>query len=519
MAVYSALSGGGGPSNSYFERVYVSPRSLAFGYVTEDKSLPFSVYNASRSSSASWTLYDDSALGGSGVSITNSPTLPLSIPALTGYTYSLTATTSGPPEVSASAEFQTTPPPVESMLPVTLKRAVILPFEPESPVAETMTWVTDVLPARDGSEQRRALRETPRLTFEMSIFVDDSSRRRLANILMGKQHSVLGLPAWWNIARLSADISVSDTTISVVQTSYRDFRVGSLAIVLVDDSDWEVLEIASISTNSITFTSGFTKAFSKNTAKVMPVYAGYLNSLIQRERYRVDLERWLLSFRVYDNSLNIESTTDWNTYDDGTNTRVLLDTPNLVDGPYTTDSLSRKIQIVDADGVGIQKQYSYEQISKPQSQWGHVTQDMRGLWSLRQLLYALRGRYKSFWLPTFAEDIVPRSPGITASGLFISINNVGYTKHIKSNSPRNNIRLTLNDGTKITRKVTSSTELSPLVEVLSVSSAWGVTASNDEIVRVEFIEQHRFNSDEILITHRTGTGTASVTVPTRAVIN
>jgi len=504
-------------TNNYFENVYVLPASMNFGIVLSTVTQDVTVYNAYRESDVSWTVYDDSALG-IGTSLVGIPSLPHTFTPLSGDVYTFTVTTDGPPFVDASLLF-TFSPGGTTALPVTFQRAVVFPYEPETPVVETMNWVTDVLESRDGTEQRRALRETPRLVFDMQIFVHAHERRKLTTTVLGGQNLALGLPLWWNMSRLTSDAAISDTTINVNTTQYRDYRVDGLAVLLNDVDDFEALQIQSFTNNTITFSSPLTKSFLKGSARVMPVSIGYLNGVIRRTRFRTDLERWSISFRVLDNKADYASTAAWSDYNDGTTTRVLLDTPNYVDGPSIQESVTRTIQIIDADQVGVQTQFTYQDISRIQSQWGHITTDQQSQWELRQLLYALRGRQVSFWLPTFAEDIEPVNVGLSALSNAMEFKNIGYTVQINGVQPRQSIRLTLTDGTVLIRKITSSTEVSASVESITVDSNWGVNATPEEIRRIEFVEPHRFNADSIEVYYRTGTGVSSVVIPTKAVLD
>mgnify|MGYP003630337007 FL=1 len=125
------------------------------------------------------------------------------------------------------------------------------------------------------------------------------------------------------------------------------------------------------------------------------------------------------------------------------------------------------------------------------------------VWNLRQLMHSFAGRQVSFYVPTFGQDLIADQPLDTASQDLV-ITNIGYTQFVRLRQPRTHIWLRLKDGTVITREITTAVETSSLVETLTMNTTWGQTIALADIDRISYLEEVRFNSDNISIEYSRG---------------
>src|SRR5690348_6749724 len=95
--------------------------------------------------------------------------------------------------------------------------APVFPFFPNwsSPVEETREWMTDILKAADGTEQRTLLRGTPRVGVSFDIVMtDEQELQTLYQLLWARAGAVFALPCWWAKTRLEADVLAGATSLT-----------------------------------------------------------------------------------------------------------------------------------------------------------------------------------------------------------------------------------------------------------------------------------------------------------------
>jgi hypothetical protein len=494
------------PGDDWFEKIILLPRRFDFGIILAVQQKVIDLYNSYREATRDLNSYVNDA--GDGVIITNLPSLPAELGPQEGLLLNLQVTLDGPPTIDGTLDFGFDVYTV--YLPLTGQRAVIFPFTPLSPFIETLRFQTNVIAHRDGTEQRIILRDTPRQMFAATYSLEGHEKRLFANIVFDSQARAVGLPMWHEPSILQAPIAVSDTTVTVDTTNYADWRADGLGIVFQDAENFEALTVDSFTSTTVTFSSPFTKTFSPG-AYVMPVRTAYMQQLISGSRTPVNLRDWKLMFTVLDNSVDLSSVAAFGSY----NSKVFLDEPNAISGSLE-ESMERRMDVVDGE-TGTFEITSPWAVSRRGARKTFFSNTRKRLWEVRQLLHALKGRAKSWYIPTFTDDIEPTA-GIAAGSAGLTIKNIGYTNHVKDQQPKDVIQVILTDGTKLIRGVVSSSEGSPTEETLTVDSTWGVTAALSEIDRVEFVEKTRFDSDDITIEHRGAIGDALIYAPTKAVL-
>lgn len=495
-----------GPHDPFFEQTVVLPRRIDLGIVLAPTTVDIEVYNSRRATQVTWFSYVNGS--GDGVSIPDLPALPKTLNALQGSLQTFTVEVEGPPSIGGTQDF-TFAGGVMVSIPVSGARSIVFPFVPESPVLETLQFLTDVLRSSGGFEQRRALRRTPRSFFEFETRTKGRARRQLEAYLFGAQDRIVGLPHWHEPAIMTAPVAISATSATVDATAYAQFRVGKTALLIRDSLYYESLQIASIGATSLTFSTPATKAFPTGSL-VLPLVAAIMQSTVRQNRFRTVVQSNSFRFRVVDNDLDLSSAAAFPTLFG----KVLLDEPNAIRGQID-ETWARRLNIVDS-GIGPPKQSTREAVSTHGTSKGWVSNSRQRLWEIRGLLHAVRGRQVSFYQPTFFDDLLPVDQ-ILSGGSTIDVENVGYTRYVQSRGPRNVIRLNLTDGTKVSRLVTSSTELSAEIERLTISGTWGVNAQVEDVERIDYVELTRLDTDDVTIEHQYSHGVARVFAPTRAV--
>lgn len=475
----------------WWESFHILPRRHDLGNILTTQVINFEIYSAYRTATQSWNGFVNNA--GTGVSIDISPTQVF--PPLTGLDGVLTVTTDGPPVVASDLVFSFDVPQTISV-PITLTRLVLFPFQPNKPYTETLAFSTDILKFMSGKEQRVAVRAFPRSIFEWEFFFEDGvERATLHNKLFGSLVETFGIPIWHEMTQLTAEGSSGASTITVASTDYADYRAGSLVAIWTDYQTFDVHEIDSFTSTTITIDSTLSQTFPVG-AKVMPVRLAVIDGVPQGRRFPTADGTVQLRFRTLDNDANIADTSAFSTF----NSKVLLDGCNVVQRELQ-ESYTQDINVLDSVS-GDTYQSSTEPNSRRQHGLGISCRTRQSLWEHRQLLHSLRGPQTSFYVPTYSEDLTPIA-NLTSGTNTLVISNVGYTDEINAVQPRDFIRVVFNDGTaSITRQILSVVEDSATQETLTLDDTWASTYTADQIDRVEHLAEVRIATDDVRIRHR-----------------
>lgn len=481
----------GDPHQFWFERVHVLPQLIELGNIVSTVTAAVEIYNAYREESR--TVSSIVLTTGAGTQMTGFPGTPFDIAQQSGESGLFEATTEGPPTIDGDITITLDTGVV--VIHVTGERVIFFPFQPEQPISETLLAKTNVILHSDGSEQRFALRKNPRQVFNMAFFAEvGNSRSRMQALLFGWHANVMGIPVWHEARHLNTDISIGATGV-LIDTTFADFRVGSLAVVWKDDATWDVLEIASITPTQIGFSSAVSANYNANEALVIPVRTAITkrDTGVQREILNVDIVQ--LQFECLDNDSDLADVSAFSSF----NGKVMLDDPNMMQGGTLPDNIEQARFRVD-NVAGIPEQTSVWNNPRYLTQKGFFAGNAQRVWEVRQLMHALRGSQKTFYMPTFFADMVAVAD--LGSGSFnLDVEHFGYTDFIQAKSPNNAIWIELNDGTILTRIIDSSSELSPTVERLVVDVSWAATVAFGDIARISFLRLSRIADDRMELQH------------------
>lgn len=494
------------PQDDWFERMHGLPKKIDAGIVLTTQVHALDLFNAYRIQRRILQNFVNNA--GAGITITNLPALPFTLEELDSLALTLNILPDGSPTINGTLDFIFDDRTVQIVLEGL--RAILLAVEPDLPLVETLQFATDVIIKRDGKEQRRSLRATPRQNFDLVYSLDAFDRQFLEVRIFGGQDRVFGMPIWFEPSHLTAPIAIGNTVITVDSTAFADFRVGELAIVFEAADNFEALEIQSFTATTITFTSSFTKSFPVRT-RVMPVRNVRVSPSTRGEKYPVNLQRTRLRAVVLDEGVDLSNLAAFPTF----NSKALLDDGNAM-STTIEEAFERPVQIIDSE-TGPFAAFSNQATSRRSHPKTFVTRTRQRLWEARQLLHALRGRAVSFYIPTFFDEFVPTAD-ITTGGTTLNFKNIGFKNFANAQPARNAVRVVLKNGTKVARNIVSAAEIDPATEQITVDAQWGINATVAEIERVEYLEKSRLDTDEPQIKHQGALGDALITFPVRSVL-
>ncbi len=492
------------PGSLWFEVAHLLPRVLQdMGHLITTQTISCDLYNADRNNLITVASISDDL--GTGVTISGVPVRPFNIASQESLLFTIQVGQVGPPTINGSYTFTLSTGETYTIT-IVGSRVVLIPFRPEAPMQEHLTWETKIITKIDASEQRIANRGVPRGVFN---FVMKDDQKFLELMFFGRQSSVVGIPAWHEPSFMSAASLEEAVTVNVTTTDYANLYVGGSAVIFTDQYIFDVVEIESMTNTSLTFTSPLVNAYPINT-QVMPLMVAFMEMTVPAVKAIVNDQTFNLKLFVHATDNDIADASAFSEY----NSKPFLYDPNFVSGQLQ-EAFETKIYVLDnltSDRI----QFAQQTRALRRSQKGFKTNTRQELWELRQLLHFLKGKQVSFYIPTFSKDLAPNQTLVNA-GSTLTMDSIGYVENADDKWSKQVFRIHLNDGTILTRTILSSVKVSASVEQLTVDDVWPYDIEPEDINRIEFLEKVRFDTDDIIITHLNALGEAECFVPTKEV--
>ena len=372
---------------------------------------------------------------------------------------------------------------------MTLAALPVFTFRPDwsATLRERLAWTTNPLTARNGAQSTRMLSpQAPRRSFEFDLAVQDSERQLLDSQAYAYGRSEWWLPIWTDGLSLQATHALGVTTISV-DPSDRDFSVGGAVVLLgATARDYELVEIATVGASDFTLATG--------TLAEWPAGTLVLPARKARTGERMALSAFTDAYGYGRLLWQITEPCTW-TADDGAASYRSF--PVLTVRPVTTRDLDTGFdsgaETFDA-GLGPVEVFDWAGIPLPRQAHDWGLNGRTEISTFRSLLYALQGRAKSIWVPTWLSDLtMVASLGSGSTALQVAWR--GYTDHLVDQPNRQDIRIELRSGTVYYRRITASSEVSASVEELTLSSSLGVAITVDDVLQISFMALCRCETD------------------------
>ena len=344
-----------------------------------------------------------------------------------------------------------------------------------------LSYLTDILTAEDGTEQRVMLRIIP--TREHSFLARTYQTYRtgwLDALTYGNQSSQLAVPEWPHGTFLTSAVTAGSAKVfNVITTADADFAVDGYAVLWNDEGHTEEVTITAKTATSITATTAFNWAAG---TFVIPAHRGnYAGSFgIRRPSARVaDLPVTLTLEHGADPEVSSP-----------TSAQVFTTVPYMrVD---VSHDLTRQVERLESPT------YTFADYRLGDSPIGRrpfrVWLNSRAsVASLVTWFHGVRGRYKTFYLPTYQEDLhVTAGLGTTT----LSVKRCGYTEHLWPMASRKILAAIEPDGTVTKCTVLDATVIGD-TETLTLDTA----APSGSMI--SYLLYGRLESDTLEIVWRT----------------
>ena len=485
-------------SDDFYHRVHVAPNELVLGNIASTQVSTVRVWNAHLVPMAVQAVECDDT----GITVTPPAALPMVLGGLQETDWLVNVTQDGPSTLDTYVRWLL--PTGSAALHITGSRIVPWAFVPDwsTPVTERLEWLTDVLSNPRGGEQRRSLRVSPRRSFDASMLTEGQERAFFDMSVAGWGRRVWALPIWHDIQFLAADLAAGSLRINCAVTLL-EFRAGGLALLRGESAfETEAVEILAIDANGLQLTRPTQQRWSAG-ARLYPVRTARIASL--------DCKRLTDKHNRAQLTFDLAEPTDWSAALPAT---LYRGRPVFELRPDESEDLTlnyeRLLQSLDnGSALPAVTDTASKHISLQQHRWVLEGRQERAAW--RSLVYGLRGRAKSVWVPTHAWDLQLTKP---ASGALLTVERIGYARFGVKTQGRQDIRIELHSGSVIYRRITAAAE-DASAEILSLDADLPGVINPADVWRISFMALCRAADDTVELAHHSdaqgGLATASIT--------
>jgi hypothetical protein len=364
-------------------------------------------------------------------------------------------------------------------------------------IREKLSWLTDVLASSYGTEQRRALRLSPRREFEMTFNPVDEARSYFDLWLHRMGSFEFMVPLFHDSGKMTAAIAAGAVTVPF-DTSYREFVVGGLAIISGDDPfTFDKVAITAIGANDITVAAGgVTRAWPKGT-RIHPL-----------RRSRISAESLLAAItnHVGEATLQFELNQGNDIPDEGVWDTMYLGYPIIEIPPNRRENLDLSF---NRNSLVLDNDHGLRALADDAGRAFTVQVDNRMMvgraehWAFRQMLYRLRGQQSPVWMPTFNRDI-ELSQAALAANAYINVKKIGYAYTGGAIDGRQHLML---PGGLMAKISGTGAPPSAAEEHLTLTAGLGTDLPAGTFG--SFVDTCRLASDDIEIMHHTDTDGAA----------
>lgn len=363
----------------------------------------------------------------------------------------------------------------------------------EAGATVTLEWATDVHPEWSGKEKRHSILRRPRTTFEFRTLLTDAQYRQVISELAGEAASA---PIFL-VALAHEDLTVGEdatgTSIPVSSLAFCDWAQGGRRIVVVSPSGAQADAIVQTAGGSAIVTTTDVSAVAVRGARIMPAQQVYLDPKQALSRFSVNAGYWTLVAHAQRPlavpTVGVGATV--NSYDG----LPVWDVGIQIE--EASQPLASGVSLVDVGmrvgAVGWQTEADWMRTlrldGRSQAEWQ---------W-LKAFLEAVRGRWKTFLLPSGRPDLVPVGDA-SAGTLVVEGGAAGQPNYVTDWFPslaHRRLKLVKTDGGSAYRKVSSCIDNGNGTQSLTLDSPLA-----GALGRVELLEQARLQNDSVSVTFR-----------------
>jgi hypothetical protein len=460
--------------NIFYYRILIEPKFFDVGNLVSQQTRTFKVFNAYFNDV---DLLSINASNDGGI-LLSGPSAPRTMAQLQELEYEITLPTDGPTDINAEYLFDFQAGYEDQVVSVVGSRVVLFPYWFRAAMTEKLSWSTEIITSKNGTEQRIRKRQNPIQSFTGEIFLSRNEVTRADILIAGWRNRNWALPVW-SESRVGEEVNIGDSSVTV-DTANADFRVGSLCVIWASPRKFEILEVTAITSNSITFDRQSNKYFS--SPFVAPARIARMSSDPVRD-FNGFSGQSSVSFDVVDNT----SLT-------GGDQPIQHNGLDVYLGPANLPASSTYINPIDVISYGTGKTESFTtwDYTKIETQFLVAIDSQGEAWEFKKFMHKLAGRAIGFYMPTFENNLRLLSSGVIAAVIII-VDDDQSTQALD----RTSIAINLNNGNWLFRDITSIAKDNDGNLEVVLDSPINLDAS--EIKFISYMGEKRLSSDDVTI--------------------
>lgn len=468
--------------DDYYNRIHTAPNPMDLGNLLSDQIRELTVWNSYTTSQLLSTLTEQDT---DGITVLSPDPAPTTYAPFEERTYIVNTSTIGPPTIDATLTFSF--PDGLHNVSIIGTRVVLWRWIPDGEYKENLEFYTHILKTRS-SEQRIAMREAPRQSFDLSFTKRDHEFTEIKIAAKEWVARLWGCPVWREQSTVSAAATATAINFDTTSADYRD---GGLVMLWETPDKAAAVEIDTVRVDGIDLSLPLSDDWTN--ALVMPLRLARIKGGVDISRKGAGITNLSASFHVTDNvNLSESAYIQYLGYDVFTDEQV-------VQGGLS-ERISVPIQEFD-NGSGPVVVETLQDFTDFSKSIGRLIADKAGLWTFRKWLHSRMGKQKAFWLPSWNKDFVVVAD-ITALAVLIAVQDVDASLYV---SVPFDIMLKTTDGNIQYRRVSNISRVDG-IEYLTIDSAVGaITTAEVDICCLMAL--CRLNADKIELNHDTHTKT------------
>lgn len=480
----------------WYYRIHFYPARFDFGNLVGRQQRALTVWNAFFNPV---TLQSFNLVDGEGITVTQPVVPPYVMLPLKTLKYNVEISTEGPPVIDATAEFVIDG--VQYDIPFTGRRIVVFPFKPNwaAAVEETLEWLTSLTITYSGKEQVSEIRVEPRriMQFNVRIHLDDVNL--FDNLVYGWGGRMFAMPLWQEKAKTTAP-STSGTNTVAAPTFAKTFASGGMAVLYRSSRDFEIIEIASATSTTITTARPLVSSWPAGVL-VIPLMVGALDANVPTSRAadtHVDAVVRFVSIPI-DNNPRIADTVAPLLY---RGEELYTGETNWI-APLQVEMMTRETRVDGETGIfRLIKRAPFPLLTRGFS-W--LVKDKLAAEGLREFFGRRRGRFKPVWIPSGTRDFKLIEPATDAQST-IYVSNNEYGSLVNMQEARRDIVIIMRDGERICRRIDAYGVDEQGRGLLTLNAAVGRDLTDANIKKISYLGLYRLGSDSITFSWRTEKG-------------
>lgn len=471
--------------DDFYGRIHYSAVDFDLGALVGETTRTLVVFNATFQTQQLQAILKQDVEG-----IDLSPDAPLEFAALQSRTFRLDIHVDGSPVVDGRYTFDWAAWR-DTVVTVRGLRIVAWPVPPhwDTGIRERFEFKTEVQDGGRSATYKRALRLSPRRSFEFEVKAAGRERRVLDAVLADWSARTWALPIWHDVFRLRTPLAMGATVIAA-DTSGRDFVAGGLVMLYRNVRQYEVAEVLTVEPQQLVLKRPLqsdwplpTRLYPCRTARVGAAGSGRL---------------WNDETGLYTLNFDLAEASDWPATWPRSQYRgapVLEWRPVEQEDPTVTHE--RAIDTIDVE-TGLPELLDRLGVNLRASgfQWWLGGRVLAA--KFRSLLYAFNGRLNEAWLPSFTADLKLLSD---LGGGALDVEWCAYTRHQRGRIDRQDVRIELIDGAVHYRRIGDAIELDGDRERLVLDSPFVDPIPKERVRQVSFMALSELASDTIEWTH------------------